>query len=167
MLQILAYLYFCYILAIQQCSSLFSSVLALSRINTPLIVAQGTYGRIPSRSLTRRVVSVFLILLPLLAGSPLIDLGSFNHIIIISRAARNRLENSLRINSLGTIVMPCERCSRLKLECRLLAGFRKYSNCTRFGGSCNASADNLGTLARIDRKKERLKKEIENSEILL
>ena len=65
------------------------------------------------------------------------------------------------------MVIPCERCSRLKLECRLLAGFRKYSNCTRSGGSYNASADNLGILARIDRKKERLRKEIENSETLL
>ena len=63
--------------------------------------------------------------------------------------------------------MPCERYFRLKLECRLLAGFRKYGNCTRSSGSYNASADNLSTLARIDRKKERLKKEIENSETLL
>ena len=63
--------------------------------------------------------------------------------------------------------MPYERCSRLKLEYRLLTRFRKYSNYTRSGYSCNASADNLGALARIDRKKERLKKEIENSEISL
>ena len=86
---------------------------------------------------------------------------------MISRAARNRLENSLRINSLGAIVMPYERCSRLKLEYRLLIGFRKYGNYTRSRYSCNASADNLGILARIDREKERLKKEIENSETLL
>ena len=63
--------------------------------------------------------------------------------------------------------MPYERCSRFKLECRLLVGFRKCGNYIRSGYLYNASADNLGTLARIDRKKERLRKEIENSEILL
>ena len=39
MLRILAYIYIRYILAIYQCLSLFSSALALSSINTPLIVA--------------------------------------------------------------------------------------------------------------------------------
>ena len=50
--------------------------------------------------------------------------------------------------------MPCERYFRFKLEYRLLIGFRKYGNYTRSSGSYNALADNLGALARINRKKK-------------
>ena len=83
-----------------------------------------------------------------------------------SRPSRNRLENARRINLLGTMVLPCNRCSRFNLECRLLAGYRKCGNYTRTGLSCNAAADNLGALEKVDREKERIEKEIEKMEAI-
>ena len=59
MLRILVYIYIYYILAVYQYSSLLNLAWALNSMNTSLIVAQGTYGRIPFGSLARRVVAVF------------------------------------------------------------------------------------------------------------
>ena len=83
-----------------------------------------------------------------------------------SRPSRNRFENARRINLFGTMVLPCNRCNRLNLECRLLAGYRKCRNYIRAGLSYNAATDNLGALEKVDREKKRIEKEIEKIEAI-
>ena len=62
--------------------------------------------------------------------------------------------------------MPCERCARLRLEYRLLAGSKKYSECTRRGCGYNAQDDSLTQFARIDKEYTRLDTEIAASKIV-
>ena len=62
--------------------------------------------------------------------------------------------------------MPCGRCARLHLECTLLAGHRKCSHCIPTGLLYDAAADNLDTLEKVDREKERIQEEIKKMETI-
>ena len=73
-----------------------------------------------------------------------------------SRQHNNRLEYSRRINTLGIIVIPCERYARLQKECYLMVGSKKCGNCTQRGCSYNTIDDSLVQFAKIDKERERL-----------